>query len=149
MAVSLSSKPVLPTQEERAMNPTHAGKTPKGSRVHLTNSAGWSQCSRKIPNIEPLDGRTFDVDYPWCGSCMAQLVDGVGSILVFGLEGLKREERAFGFWWDRRAVRAIGACIREYLQDNPAPPGATTVDYLDDLRQKLEHASEIAAGGDA
>lgn len=57
------------------MDPTHIGSTPKGRRVHLTDSGGFSACSRRLADVSPLDQCHVKVRDPWCGTCLSRLAD--------------------------------------------------------------------------
>jgi hypothetical protein len=54
------------------MNPTHLGSLPGGKRVHLTDTHGWSACSRRTVDVFPIDRCSVDVE-TWCGSCLNRL----------------------------------------------------------------------------
>ena len=69
----------------KPMNPTHIGSSPKGRRVHLTDSKGWSACSRRLTDISPIDECALKFDDPWCGTCFHRVAEyAIQDILCWG-----------------------------------------------------------------
>jgi hypothetical protein len=120
------------------MHPTHIGRSPTGSRMHLADARGWTACSRRMARLEPIEQCDLEVDAPYCQSCLRQLVDRVKGITVFGVEGLEREERWSAGRWDGRAEFEIGRFISDYLHENPPHPSSEIADELRELGERLQ-----------
>jgi len=114
------------------LDPTHIGRLRSGGRLHLTDSRGWSACSRDVVDVFPIEQTRLKFDDPWCEHCLACLADQAASAIpLFELERT-RDEQSTVSREEALAMNRLAEVMADYLEENPPRAGSRIHRHLDE-----------------
>jgi len=114
------------------MNPTHVGSLPCERPLHLTDSRGWSACSRHVADVSPIEAMALEFDGPWCVTCLARLADEAAHTIQRPAPDHDREEPQPISRREALATTRLAETLADYLEENPPPPGSRIARHLEE-----------------
>jgi len=83
--------------------------------------------------VYPIDQTRLEFDDPWCGTCLARIVDQTAVAIALLERARKREEQPAGV--SRReplAATRVAEFLADYLEENPPRAGSRIHRHLDE-----------------